>query len=71
MISKPKKTIHELFLEGTPIDQALRQGVRNALRRHKKLGNSIVVWRDGQIVHIPADQIQVPDADDPSPPPQS
>lgn len=65
MISKPKKDIHDLFLEGTPIDKALRQGVRDALIRHKKLGNSIVVWRDGKIVHIPPDEIQLPDEEAP------
>jgi hypothetical protein len=59
MIGKPKKSIQELFLEGTPIDEGLRDAVREALLRHKKLGNSIVVWRDGRIVHVPADEIEV------------
>jgi hypothetical protein len=67
MIGKPKKSIQDLFLEGAPIDEALRKAVREALRRHKKLGNSIVVWRDGQIVHVSADEIQVSDAEDGSP----
>ena len=71
MIRKQQKSIEELFEEGTPIDDALARGVADALRRHKKLGHSIVVWCDGQIVHIPAEQIQVSDADDSSPPPQS
>jgi hypothetical protein len=69
VISKPQKTIRELFKEGTPIDDALARGVADALRRHKKLGNSIVIWRDGQIVHVPADQIQVPDEEAPPKPP--
>jgi hypothetical protein len=67
MIGKPKKSIKDLFLEGAPIDEALRKAVREALRRHKKLGNSIVVWRNGQIVHVSADEIQVSDAEDGSP----
>lgn len=40
---------------------AMRRGVRNALRRHKALGESIVVERDGRIVTIPPDEIQVDD----------
>ncbi|MDB5320170.1 MAG: hypothetical protein JWN40_1801 [Phycisphaerales bacterium] len=68
MISRPQKSIRELFEEGTPIDDALARGVADAIRRHKKLGNSIVIWRDGQIVHVPADQIQVPEAEDDSRP---
>ena len=41
-------------------------GVRNALREHKRLGQSIVVWdRENQkIVEIPAEEIVVPDVDD-------
>jgi hypothetical protein len=67
VIRKQQKSIRELFEEGKPIDDALARGVAAALRRHKQLGNPIVVWRDGKIVHIPADQIEVPDIDDPSP----
>jgi hypothetical protein len=67
MIGKPKKTIQELFIEGTPIDEALRDAVREALLRHKKLGNSIVVWREGRIVHVPADEIEVSPAKERSP----
>jgi hypothetical protein len=65
VVKKPKKSISELFKEGTPIDEALRKGVRDALIRHKKLGNSIVIWRDGKIVHVPADQIEIPDEEAP------
>ena len=70
VIRKQQKSIRELFEEGKPIDDALARGVAAALRRHKKLGNTIVVWRDGKIVHIPAEQIEVADTDDASPPAQ-
>ena len=67
MIGKPKKSIQEIFLEGTPIDEGLRDAVREALLRHKNLGNSSVVWRDGRIVHVPAAEIEVPAAKERSP----
>ena len=54
-----KQSIEELMLEGTAIDEALRRAVREALLRHKKLGESIVVWRDGKVVIVPPDEIQV------------
>lgn len=38
---------------------AMRQGVRQALARHRALGHPIVVWRDGRVVWIPADEIPV------------
>jgi hypothetical protein len=60
MISKPKKSIHELFLEGTPIDRAIARGARESLRRHKLLGKSIEVWRDGRTDEIPPEEIFIP-----------
>lgn len=36
---------------------AMRQGVRAALARHRERGNPIVVWRDGRVVWIPAEEI--------------
>ncbi len=53
------KTIDDLFEEGTPIDDALRQAVREALLRHKKLGQSIAVWEKSRVVWIPPESIQV------------
>ena len=64
MIRKPQKSISELFREGTPIDQALARAARDALLLHKRIGNAVAVWRDGRVVHIPADQIQIPPLED-------
>ncbi len=36
---------------------AARSAVRKALRAHKAAGDSIVVWKDGKIVKIPASKI--------------
>jgi hypothetical protein len=59
MIDMPRKTIEQLFKEGTPIDTALRGAVQDALRRHKLLGNTVVVWQDGKVVRLRADEIPV------------
>jgi hypothetical protein len=52
-------TITELFDLGTPIDRALRAGVRDALRRHKQLGQRVAVWQDGRVIILEPDQIPV------------
>lgn len=68
MVEGRDKTIEELFDEGTPIDEALRRGVREALLRHKKLGNPIAVWEDSRVVWIPPEEIEPDDVgaeDDP------
>jgi hypothetical protein len=51
--------IDRLFAEGTAIDLALRRAVRDALLRHKKLGNPIAIWQDDKVVWIAPQDIQV------------
>ena len=38
---------------------AAREGVRLALARHKSLGNPVVVWRDGRVVVLRPEEIDV------------
>ena len=56
----------KLWEDGRAIDRALREAVREALLRHKKLGESIVIWKDGKVVWVPPEEIEVEDleADD-------
>lgn len=49
--------IDRLFAEGTEIDRAVQRGIRDALRRHKLLGEYVVVWRNGQVVRLPPEEI--------------
>lgn len=51
--------IEEIFAEGNLIDQALNQAVQKAVWKHKVLGNSIAVWRDGKVVWIPPEEINL------------
>jgi len=61
MSERPKKDIDAIFAEGTEIDRALAKAVREAIRRHKLLGNPIAIWRDNQVVWLQPDEIEVPD----------
>src|ERR1700726_54377 len=63
MNESKKKSITDLFREGTPIDRALAQGVREALRMHKRMGNPVAAWRDGKVVWIQPEDIIVPEDD--------
>lgn len=42
------------------IDAGLKKAVANAIARHKLLGESIAIWKDGKVVIIPADEIKLP-----------
>jgi hypothetical protein len=59
---KGKRTIAEIFDDDEAIDRALADAVRNALRRHKLLGNPVAGWRDGRVVWIAPEDIQIDDA---------
>jgi hypothetical protein len=37
--------------------QAMQEAVREALLRHKRLGNPVAVWRDGRVVWLQPDEI--------------
>ena len=59
MIAHRQPTPEELRQEAEPLTAAARESVREALTFHKKLGNSIVVWRDGRVVIVPPEEIVV------------
>ncbi len=50
------------FADTEAVTRALNQAVREAVLRHKALGQSIYEWRDGRVVEIPASKIRVPRA---------
>ena len=56
-----KPDISALFRDGKVIDAALRRGVRKALLEHKRRGEPIVVWRDGRVVTLRAEDIPLGD----------
>ena len=52
----------ERGVRGVSIDEitvALREAGRDARRRHKALGHPIVIWRDGKVVVVPPEEIEV------------
>jgi hypothetical protein len=59
MIAKAPMDIAKLFEQGAPIDEALARAGRDARLKHKQLGVPLVVWRDGQVVEIPPEEIVV------------
>ncbi len=66
MIPVEQPDLRSLMLDTDRVERALQRGVVQALIRHKRLGHPIVVWRDGKVVWIPAEEIVIPD-DEPDP----
>lgn len=54
----PAKDANRILRDAGPaIDDALRQGVREALLRHKERGNPVVIERDGKIVWVRPEEL--------------
>jgi len=49
----------DIYLNPSSIHAALSSAVREARLRHKLLGQPVVEWRDGQVVLVPPDEIEI------------
>ena len=63
MIKPTNKGIDEILSRPELIVEAVRRGVRQAVREHKLLGLPMVGWENGRVVEIPADQLPDPDTE--------
>ncbi len=53
MKTEAKKDVNRILIEdGRVIDEALKQGVRDAMLRHKEAGLPVCIFRDGKAVWI-------------------
>ena len=39
------------------VDEAVREGVRDALAEHRRLHNTVAIWKNGRVLVLPADQL--------------
>ena len=60
-MSENRSTIDELFEDGRAIDDALKRAARDARRLHKALGNPMATWKDGQVVWVQPEDIDIDD----------
>ena len=61
MSTETQKDVHRTFVEERElIDTALRQGVRDAILRHKRDGLPMVIFRDGKSVSVRPEDLDVP-----------
>jgi hypothetical protein len=56
-----KKDIGKLLDDREGMDRALARAVREAVLQHKREGNPVAIRRDGKVVWINPDEIELPD----------
>jgi hypothetical protein len=57
MTAQFKDRIEEVINDRDRITQALAEGVRDALKRHKLAGNPVVVMKEGKMVWLKPEEI--------------
>jgi predicted ABC-type ATPase len=55
-MKEPRSRITRIMLETREVDEAVRLAVRDALLEHKREGRPVVIWRDGKVVWISAEE---------------
>ena len=53
-----KKKLSDIPI-GIRAEEALKKAVAEAIADHKRTGDSIVIWRDGKLVKVPPEKIEV------------
>ena len=51
--------LQQLFKDGKRLNYLAKEAVRDALREHKRLGQSVVIWQDGKVVTVAPEDIPV------------
>ncbi len=61
MSEHPKLALTNNFVatHARDIEKILRRAVNRAVLTHKRLGNSIAVWKDGRVVIVPPEEIVI------------
>jgi hypothetical protein len=67
MIREPEVDIDAAFMDGTLIDQAMNEAVRQAVELYRRAGVPMAVWRDGRIQDLSADELDLEDSVDDEP----
>ena len=61
MSHRPRRDIGRIIREGTAIDRAMVAAQRRVILRHRQLGIPLVLWRDGQVVEVDPESVELPE----------
>ena len=59
MKNDSEKSIPELMRDNDLLLTAMGEAVQETVREHKLLGLPIVIWRDGKVVWVPPEEIEL------------
>ncbi|MGH7391737.1 MAG: hypothetical protein ACREM3_20120 [Candidatus Rokuibacteriota bacterium] len=60
MSRRPSHEIERIIRDGAAIDRAIVAARRKVILRHRQLGVPLVIWRDGRVVEVPPESVELP-----------
>lgn len=62
-MQRPDVDIERLIVEERIFDRAMVATQRRVILEHRMRGLPLVLWRDGKVVSVPADSVELPPED--------
>jgi hypothetical protein len=62
-MTRPDVDIERLIVEERIFDRAMIATQRRVILEHRMRGLPLVLWRDGKVVSVPADSVELPPED--------
>jgi hypothetical protein len=56
-VKKPRNLAKLSFVE--KVEAALKSAVAKVIEENKRLGLPLIIWRDGKVVHVPPEELEV------------
>ena len=66
MTQRGIRDVEAKLRDGMAIDRAIVAAQRRVILRHRQLGIPLVIWRDGRVVEVPPDSVELPQLRDES-----
>ena len=60
-MKRAPRSAEDLLVDMDKMNKAMALAARDARLLHKQTGHPLVVWRDGEVTWIPADELEVAD----------
>ena len=60
MTPRSASEIEAVMRDDKAVNQAFVAAYRRTVLRHRRLGLPLVVWKDGQVIEVSADSVELP-----------
>ena len=61
---RPTGQAATILRDGDAIDRAIAATHRRVVLRHRQLNIPLVLWRDGRVIEVPPESVELPEIDD-------